>query len=101
MAALEDLLKDFLKCLGDERNLSPHTIKNYRLDLKQLLSSLKNMGSLFLQPSRVDRNAARRYLRELERHGYSRRSLARKIASCRSFFKYLAREKEVKMNPFL
>lgn len=41
---------------------------------------------------RIDRQLLRRYLADLNRKGYSRRSIARKLSSARSFFRYLERE---------
>jgi len=41
----------------------------------------------------------RRYLADLKRAAYSRATIARKIATLRSFYKFLAREGEVRGNP--
>ncbi len=93
-------IDNFISYLEDERNLSFHTSENYRRDLIQFLNFLKTKGSLFLNPKRIDVSIARLYLRHLEKKGLKRRSLARKIASSRSFFKYLRREAIVETNPF-
>ena len=100
MASIKDLIESFISYLKDERNFSSYTIKNYRIDLKQLLLYLNERGSLYLMPQRIDHEVARRFLFWLEKKNYDRRSLARKIAACRSFFKYLYREGETKVNPF-
>ncbi len=100
MSSIREHIRDFITSLKEERNLSPLTIKNYKIDLTQLLKYLNSRGSLFLMPSRINHEVARRFLMSLERERFSRRSLARKIAACRSFFKYLVREGEAKMNPF-
>jgi len=82
----------FLNYLKVERNYSPHTINNYRRDLVFLAE--------FIKQKKVDRLAAREYLLQLEKKGYARRSIARKLSAARSFFRYLAREKKVEQNPF-
>jgi len=93
-------IDQFISYLEDERNLSPHTSENYRRDLLQFLSFLEEKGTLFLNPKRIDHGLARLYLRHIEKQGLKRRSIARKIASSRSFFKYLLREGLVETNPF-
>jgi len=47
----------------------------------------------------VDRIIAREFLYQLQKK-YSRRSMARKISACRSFFRFLIREKQIKKNSF-
>jgi integrase/recombinase XerC len=54
----------------------------------------------FLKGKKRDRTAAREYLLALEKKRYSRRSIARKLSSARSFFRFLAREKLADQNPF-
>jgi integrase/recombinase XerC len=87
-----DLVLTFLQYLKNERNYSPHTISNYKRDLKFLVG--------FLKDKTADRLAARGYLLSLEKKHYSRRSIARKLSAARSFFRYLLREKKVGANPF-
>jgi integrase/recombinase XerC len=48
----------------------------------------------------ITANTARQFLINLEEKKYSRRSLARKIATCRSFFKYLTGDGIAKQNPW-
>jgi len=88
--------KKFLDGLENERNYSPYTILNYRIDLAELDKFLKNKKADF---AKVDRVLAREFLYALQKK-YSRRSLARKISACRSFFRFLLREKYLNQNPF-
>ena len=88
---------NFLDSLRSERNFSPHTLINYRIDLSQFLSFInKRGGSLFS----IDRQLSREFLYHLEKNKLSRRSLARKISAIRSFFRWLIREGKTKTNPF-
>src|SRR3989338_7513893 len=85
----------FLRSLKGERNLSNYTIKNYGIDLRDLSS--------FLRTQRFDtvtRQDARNFLSHLEKNKFGRRSIARKISACRSFFSWLMREKKSLKNPF-
>lgn len=93
------LLADFLRYLAAERQLSPHTLKNYRRDLERLdrqLGELDCPGWLQLDESRL-----RRALARLHGNGLSGRSLARLLSATRSFYRYLAREGRVEQNPAL
>lgn len=85
-------LQKFLNYLKTERNYSPHTLNNYQRDLTFL--------TRFLEGKQLNRLTAREYLLTLEKKGYSRRSLARKLSSARSYFRFLVREKIEKSNPF-
>jgi tyrosine recombinase XerC len=87
-----DLIAKYINHLKTERNYSSHTISNYRRDLAFLTA--------FLKEKAIDRSAARDYLLALEKRKYSRRSIARKLSSARSFFRFLSREKLINQNPF-
>lgn len=91
------LIDAYLSSIKSERNFSPYTLINYRLDLEQLAKFLAEKKQLL---NRIDRAVAREFLYYLEKKKYSRRSLARKISAVRSFFRWLAREKKAGANPF-
>lgn len=78
--------------LKTERNYSPHTISNYKRDLVFLTG--------FFKERKVNRLTAREYLVQLEKNGFSKRSIARKLSAARSFFRFLMREKMAEVNPF-
>ena len=88
----------FIEYLNCERNMSPHTAKSYLIDLEQLLSFMQENGTGSFKS--IDRTAARALLMKMEEKGLSKRSVARKISCYRSFFKYLARQKQVQSNPW-
>jgi integrase/recombinase XerC len=85
-------ISQFINFLKTERHYSEHTIDNYERDLRWLVN--------FLKERKIDRSAARDYLLALEKGRYSRRSIARKLSSARSFFRFLEREKLITQNPF-
>jgi len=87
-----DLIDKFINFLKTERHYSNHTISNYQRDLKFLVN--------FIKGKPIDRSAAREYLLALEKKRFSRRSIARKLSSARSFFRFLVREKKAAQNPF-
>jgi site-specific recombinase XerD len=94
---LPALVEEFLRVLFAERNLSEHTIRAYRCDLGALAEFLARMG--IEDPGAVDHLALRRWLAQLTTRGYARRSVARRAASCRSLFAWLAERGIVGMSP--
>ena len=97
------LIHQFIHYLSVEKNASPHTCRCYRRDLEGFEDFLKSSG-MYLTPTggveigKVDRIAIRKYLSFLHRKN-KKSSIARKISTLRSFFKYLVREQIVPSNP--
>lgn len=95
-----EAIERFLRHLQFERNVSAHTLRSYGSDLGQLLR--------FCTPPAVTKPPAvtevshltiRAFLGDLRRRGNSKSSVARKLSSIRSFFRYLQREELVEGNP--
>lgn len=92
------MIDSFLKYLTYEKRSSPHTIKSYQTDLSQF--------ELFIQthynPNKIE-NADYRMIRDwmvqLVESGYTPRSINRKIASLRSYFKFLLKRDFVSKDP--
>jgi tyrosine recombinase XerC len=97
---MKPFVEPFHSYIKNELNLSPHTVLAYIRDINQFLVFVKTKGSLFENPQRIDPAFARNYLRWLELKNFSKKSVARKISSCRAFFRYLFREGKIKLNPF-
>jgi integrase/recombinase XerC len=94
------LAGSFLAYLRDQRNYSPATVRAYRSDLDQFLAFLAARGPALLRsPASVDPLVIRAYLGHLHEARESRATTARKLASLRSFFRYLVREGVVQENP--
>jgi len=97
------LIHQFIHYLSVEKNASPHTCRCYRRDMEEFEDFLKSSGA-YLTPSgdvelgKVDRIAIRKYLSFLHRRN-RKSSIARKISTLRSFFKYLVREQIILSNP--
>lgn len=91
---MQRYIDKFINYLKVERNAAGHTINNYTIDLDSF--------SLFLAGkdiSQVNHLILRRFLAEMRSKSYSKRTIARKLASLRSFFKFLYREGYIKSNP--
>ena len=93
------IVRSFLEYLELERNYSAHTILSYETDLISLIQFLRSEGIKSF--NEVHKEYLRAYIGSLLDKGFSKRSIARKIASLRSFFKYLRRQKIIDGNPTL
>ncbi len=85
---------NFLNYLDIEKNYSEHTILNYKLDLIEFSTFI---GRVKLDT--VEYVQLRRFLSHLKAKEHKPRTLARKLSTLRSFFKYLQREGVVDENP--
>ncbi len=84
----------FLSFLEIEKNYSPHTLLNYKIDLEEFIAFLKDTPV-----ENVDYFVLRRYLANMRARRLKTRSLARKLSSLRSFYRFLSREGYIKTNP--
>ena len=117
----------FSRYLTDERQFSPYTARCYGADLKQfvefLVEHLQRQPDAAAEQAAYERRAAgqaaqggstltdaiceadtdliRRFLEHLDAHQYSSATLARKIATLRSFFKWAVRHKLSSLNPMV
>ena len=92
----------FLEYLEKERGFSEHTVGAYRTDLLQFAEFLqRELGLKEVRAKDVDRLGIRHFLGTLSRERYAKKSVARKLASIRSFLKYLCREGVLERNPAL
>jgi len=104
MVRLYGYIDDFLAYLQVEKNASPHTLKNYQLDLFQGLDYFKGIlkkEDFQITPTDLNYPLLRAYLANLKAKGLAGTTLARKLAAWRSFYRFLNREGKVNKNPFL
>ena len=93
-------VQDFLKHLGDERQLSPHTVRSYEKDLRDLGEFLTDyLGTPHWSWSGVDRLALRSFMGWCQRQGLSKRTVARKLSAIRGFYRFLHLEDRVPASP--
>lgn len=93
----EEGLQAFLVYLQTEKNASAHTIQSYRRDLRQWICWLREKGV----SSWNDVNPAhlRSYLSSLVAAGAARATVARKVSSLRSCYRFFMREELAEYNP--
>lgn len=97
---MSDDVQEFLRHLGDERQLSPNTITAYRKDLGDFSDFLTDYsGTPGWSWKEVDRLTLRSFMGWCQRKGLARRSVARKLSAVRSFFRFLHLEERLPANP--
>jgi integrase/recombinase XerC len=90
----------FLQFLAVERNASNYTVKSYREDLTTLADYLAEAhGGRPPAPGEVTVFELRGYVTALHEAGYAKTTIARHLASLRSFFRFGQREGWAKTNP--
>ena len=83
------------------RNVSDHTLSGYMSDLRQFQAFLEKEGTVPAGPGEipVDHLLIRSFLAMLHQRRLKKATIARKVATLRSFYRYLLREGKVPFNP--
>jgi len=89
----------YLFHLRNERNASPHTLRNYESDLGQFITYLSTPGGEPPELAGLDHHLIREYVGWLYDQQLGRASIARKLATLRSFFRFCVREGRMASNP--
>jgi integrase/recombinase XerC len=123
------MIQDFVNYLKFEKHFSDHTAKCYAADLEQYSTFLSSSGnSLDADAGQAgqnpwageestaatqtqaavqidallkaaDLNTIRRFMADLNTHGYCKSTVARKLATLRSFYKFLVKRNFISGNP--
>lgn len=119
MPAQIHLVEQFVNYLRHERHFSPYTARCYSADLRQYSEYLGESDNHNNEPdsnSAQDNDAStriqnqlrsadamfiRRYLSHLDGYGYSPATTARKIATLRSFYKWMLKHELINSNPMM
>ena len=96
---MQEALDQFHQHLKYERNMSPHTLRNYESDLAQFREFLFKIEKREPAPGEIDRLTIREWMAALDAAGTKKATRARKLASLRTFFQFLIREGRLETNP--
>ncbi|MEX0802170.1 MAG: tyrosine recombinase XerC [Candidatus Binatia bacterium] len=102
---MHDLIQKYIEYLRDERNVSPHTLRNYLSDLRQFQQFLRASEFCLdetgeVDARKIDIHAARAYLAWLNKDR-KKSSMGRKLAAIKGFFRYLSATGRVVKDPLL
>ena len=90
------MIDEFLKYIDVERNYSDNTIINYKKDLEEYETYLKENNKNIKD---TDYKFIRSYLTYMFDKKYEKKTVSRHISTLRSYYKYLYEEKKIKKNP--
>ena len=96
---LPEVCLGFLAFLEVEKGYSPATVRAYATDLEQFAAFLVRRGKSLDAFDAIAREDATGFLAELHRQRQKKSSMARKLSSLRSFFRYLLRHRMVAQSP--
>ena len=100
---MQNYIDQFCDHLTYERNVSPHTLRNYLSDLMQFYDFIAPVDAEGnrrpVEVKQIDNITIREYLSTLYEQKRKKTSIARKLATLRTFFKFLCREEVLKLNP--
>ena len=92
------IMDEFYDYLIKERAFSSHTVHAYRNDLDRFISSFpKNLSDL----NQIDKDMIYNFLSDEFDKNYKSKTIARRLASIKSLFKYLIRSEQINQNPSL
>jgi integrase/recombinase XerC len=96
----------FIRFIQFEKRYSPHTVSAYQSDLDQFFNFLNNPerqvpapAAVITHPSQISHYHIRNWMVDLMDHEIIARSINRKIATLRKFFKFLLQEGVITSNP--
>ena len=93
---MERQLKFFFIFLENDKKLSENTLQSYRRDLKQFRKYLENNG---IHYNRVKEEDIKNYIKEMQDAGKKASSISRCIASIRSFYQFVLKNRKIKVDP--
>jgi len=89
-------ISKFLRYIALEKRYSPKTVESYSTDLAQFSIYINELSDGYdINWKKIDKKYVRHFLMELQGRNLNRRSIARKVATLKSFFKFLEKQEIV------
>ena len=93
---MEKQISNFLEFIKEDKKLSNNTLQSYKRDLSQLGEYMDKNKINYLKVTDED---MKKYFSRLEESGKKTSTISRNIASIRSFYQFLIRNKKIKKDP--
>lgn len=93
---MEKQIKLFLEFLENDKKLSSNTLQSYKRDIDQFQDYLEMNGINYIKLTSAQLNAYFEYLASI---GKKSSTISRNIASIKSFYQFLVKNKKIKKNP--
>jgi integrase/recombinase XerD len=93
---MEKQINNFLEFIKEDKKLSENTLQSYRRDIVQFEEYI-NENKLNYQ--KITEDDMKKYFAHLQQIGKKTSTISRNIASIRSFYQFLVRNKKVKKDP--
>ncbi len=93
------MIQSFVKYLREVKAYSRHTLSAYRTDLEQFKVFVLSHANIDAAWYQTDHHIMRSWIVHLVESKVSTRSIARKISTLKSFYKYLQRQNDIVHNP--
>lgn len=93
---MEKQINNFLEFIKEDKKLSDNTLQSYKRDLVQLEEYMDSNKINFLKATDED---VKKYFSKLQEMGKKTSTVSRNIASIRSFYQFLVRNKKIKKDP--
>lgn len=89
-------ISKFLRYIALEKRYSPKTVESYSTDLIQFAEFINELSDGYdINWKKVNKKYIRHFLMELQGRNLNRRSIARKVATLKSFFRFLEKQEFV------
>lgn len=92
-------IRQFIDYIVLERRLSPRTAASYEGDLVSFAAFIEKATSAEFDASRVSQMEIRKYLSSLQSRGLARRTMLRRLAALKSFYRFCMRRGLSMTNP--
>ena len=97
---MDQEIGSFKRFLADEQGFSPHTVRNYLSDLRQFFSFLQQKGAeKNRDPLAADGKTIRGFLAHLHALKLKKSTMARKLATVRTYYQFLLKQGTIRSNP--
>ena len=93
---MEKQINNFLEFIKEDKKLSNNTLQSYKRDLMQFENYVNSNKLNFLKIAEED---MKKYFSHLQENGKKTSTVSRNVASIRSFYQFLVRNKKVKKDP--